>query len=496
MFKKCYFLVIVFGVIAIAPNLPAQNPNIIWMQIYGDGVDDCVYWVEQVEQGSHPDQPGFILTGYTKTYEQWNNNVLLIKTDGEGNIEWTRTYGGSNSDVGFCVKPTSDSGFVVCGFFTGAGRSTSDGYIIKTDASGDTVWTGRYGGSGSESFAEITQTADGGYIAAGYKLESDGYNSDIYVVKVDSVGTIMWSREYGNPSFEDHAKSIVQTSDGGYIICGATGGIGTGPDVWLIKTDSDGNVEWSRTYGDDGYDGGFSLDQTSDGGYIIAGFKTILIEPYHHDLYLIKTSSDGTVQWERTYGESGSDRANSVRETSDGGFITTGAMETPVAGGCDIYAVKTNGNGNMEWFNTIRINDFDMGICVRQTADGNFVIAGSTALDLSHINDAFLLKMSSGVVGIEGESANIAPDEFRLPRNYPNPFNSETQIEFYLSENSDVSIEIFNILGERIADLLNETLISGKHVIRWDASDQPSGVYFYRINTDGNSFSKKMLFLK
>ncbi|UCC79025.1 MAG: T9SS type A sorting domain-containing protein [Candidatus Zixiibacteriota bacterium] len=496
MFKKIFSLVVVFGIIAIASNLPAQNPNIIWMQIYGDNVHDCVYWVEQVGQGNHSGQPGFILAGYTKSYEQWHNNVLLIKTDSEGNVEWTRTYGGTDNDAGFCVKPTSDSGFVACGFSCSGGRNTADGYIIKTDASGDTIWTRKYGDSGSESFAEVTQTSDGGYVAAGYKEEPGGYYTDIFAVKIDSVGAIMWSREYGNPSFLDHAKSILQTSDGGYIICGATGGVGTGSDVWLIKTDSDGNVEWSRTYGDDGYDAGYSLDQTSDGGYIVAGYKTILIEPYHHDLYMVKTSSDGTVQWERTYGEGGSDRANSVRETSDGGFIAAGLMESPVQGGCDIYVVKTYGNGDLQWSDTMSINEADVGYCVRQTADGNFVIAGSTTSDDGYINDAFLLKMSPGMVDVENEIVDFMPDEIKLLQNYPNPFNAETNIEFYLSENSNVSVEIFNVLGERIADLLNEPLISGKHVLPWDASEQSSGVYFYRISTGGSSFCRKMLLLK
>jgi hypothetical protein len=495
MFKKCYSLVIVFGIMAIASNLGAQNPNIIWLQIFGEGEFNCLYWVEQVGQVNHPDQPGFILAGCRQSYGQVHNDVLLIQTDSDGNTEWARTYGGPDNDAGFCVKPTSDSGFVVCGFFTGEGRATSDGYIIKTDALGDTIWTGRYGGSGDESFAEITQTSDGGYIAAGNKTEPDGYHTDVYVVKTDSVGEVIWSREYDNPSLTDHANSVLQTSDGGFVICGVKGGIGTAFDMWLIKTDSSGNVEWSRTYGGDGYDAGYSVDQTSDGGYIVAGYKTILVAPYHHDMYLVKTSSDGTVQWERTFGESESDCAQSIRETSDGGFIAAGLMESPVREDCDIYVVKTDSNGDLQWFDTISINDNDVGYCVRQTDDDNFVIAGSN-FTFDYIFNAFLLKMRPAMVGIEGETVNVTPDQIRLPRNYPNPFNSETQIEFYLSENSDVKVEVFNILGEKVDILLNAPLSAGRYSVRWDASDQPSGVYFYRINMDGNSFSKKMLFLK
>ncbi|UCE66100.1 MAG: T9SS type A sorting domain-containing protein [Candidatus Zixiibacteriota bacterium] len=495
MFNENYLLAISFIIFIAAPILPAQNPNIIWMQIFGEGEFNCVYWVEQVGQGNYPDLPGFILAGCRKSYGQVHNDVLLIKTDGDGNTEWARTYGDSDNDAGFCVKPTSDSGFIVCGFFTDGDRSTSDGYIIKTDASGDTVWTRKYGDSGGESFAEITQTSDGGYIAAGYKTEPDEYHTDVYVVKTDSVGEVMWSREYGTPLFADHAKSVLQTSDGGYIICGVRGGIGTAFDVWLIKMDSGGNVEWNRTYGGDGYDAGYSVDQTSDGGYIVSGYKTILIAPYHHDLYLVKTSSDGTVQWERTYGESVSDCANSVREISDGGFIAAGLMETPMQGGCDIYVVKTDDNGDLQWFGTMSINDADIGYCVRQTDDGNFVIAGS-AFSLDYIFDAFMMKINSGLVDVEDEMVDFIPGKFKLLQNYPNPFNTETNIEFYLRKNSNVSVDVFNVLGERVADLLNEPLNSGKHVVRWDASDQTSGVYFYRINTDGDSFSKKMLFLK
>ena len=495
MFNKNYLLAIFFIIFITAPILPAQNPNIIWMQIFGEGEFNCLYWVEQVGQGNYPDLPGLILAGCTKSYGQVHNDVLLIKTDGDGNTEWARTYGDSNNDAGFCVKPTSDSGFVVCGFFTGGGRSTSDGYIIKTDASGDTVWTRRYGGSGSESFAEITQTSDGGYIAAGYKTEPDEYHTDVYVVKTDSVGAVMWSREYGRPLFADHAKSILQTSDGGYIICGVRGGIETAFDVWLIKTDSGGNVEWNRTYGGGGYDAGYSVDQTSDGGYIVAGYKTMLVAPYHHDLYLVKTSSDGTVQWERTYGESGSDYANSVRETPDGGLIAAGLMETPVQGGCDIYVVKTDGNGDLQWFGTMSINGVDVGYCVRQTDDGNFVIAGS-AFTFDYIFDAFLMKISPGYVGIEDDMSEFVPGKFITSLNYPNPFNSTTTIRFSLHEPSEVTIDIYDLLGREVETLSRGYRPAGSHQVVWNADKFPSGFYFYRIEAGEYSESREMLYLK
>ncbi len=496
MFKKCYSLVIVFGIIAIASDLPAQNPDIIWMELYGGGQFDCAYWVEQLGEGDNPGEPGFIIVGFTETSGERQEDVYLIKTDSYGISEWARTYGSPDCDVGFCVKPTDDDGFIVCGFTGDGSGYTSNGYIIKTDALGDTIWTGTYGGPSSESFVEITPTSDGGYIAAGFKIEPDGFYTDVYAVKIDSAGAVMWSREYGRPLFVDHAKSVLQTSDGGYIICGITSGIETDSDIWLIKTDPGGNVEWTRTYGGDGTDGGFSLDQTSDGGYIVAGYKTMFIAPYHHDMYLVKTTSNGTVQWERTYGGSRFDRANSVRETSDGGFIAAGLMGTPAPGGCDIYVVKTDGNGDLQWSGTMGDDNVDIGYCVRQTDDGNFVIAGSTISFGGAVRDAFLIKISSGLVDVESDMADFIPGEFRLMQNYPNPFNAGTNIEFYLSENSNVSIEVFNVLGQKIADLLNEPLISGKHVVRWDASDQTSGIYFYRINTDRDSFSEKMLFLK
>jgi hypothetical protein len=495
MFNKNYLPIIAFIILISAPILPAQNPNIIWMQIFGEGEFNCLYWVEQVGQVNYPDSTNFILAGCTKLHGQVHNDVLLIKTDCDGNAEWARTYGGSDNDAGFCVKPTSDSGFVVCGFFTGGGRSTSDGYIIKTDAVGDTVWTGRYGGSGSESFAEITQTSDGGYIAAGYITEPDENNTDVYVVKTDSVGEVMWSREYGRPLFADHAKSVLQTSDGGYIICGVRGGIGTAFDVWLIKTDSGGSVEWSRTYGGDGYDAGYSVNQTSDGGYIVAGYKTILAAPYHHDLYLVKTSSDGTVQWERTYGEIGSDRANSVRETPDGGLIAAGLVETPVQGGCDVYVVKTDGNGDLQWFGTMSINGVDVGYCVRQTDDGNFVIAGS-AFTFDYIFDAFLMKISPGYVGIENDMSEFAPREFIMSRNYPNPFNTTTTIQYYLAEPSEVTIIIYDLLGRRVEILSRGYRLAGSHKVVWDADGNRSGIYFYRIEAGTYSETREILYLK
>ena len=237
------------------------------------------------------------------------------------------------------------------------------------------------------------------------------------------------------------------------------------------------------------------MDQTSDGGYIIAGYKTILVAPYHHDLYLVKTSSDGTVQWERTYGEIGSDCGNSVRETADGGFITAGVMETPVQGGCDIYIVKTDGNGDLQWFGTMSINGIDAGHCVKQTDAGNFVIAGS-AFSEGCIDDAFLMKISAEQVGVEEEPSEFAPGKFIMFRNYPNPFNTTTTIQYYLAEPSEVAIIIFDLLGREIETLFQGHKPAADHQGIWNTGNLKSGNYFCKIKTDRYSEAKKMVLLK
>jgi hypothetical protein len=203
-----------------------------------------------------------------------------------------------------------------------------------------------YGGTGWDLAYSVQQTFDGGYIMAGYTDSFGAGNWDIFLIKTDTNGNVQWAKTYGGTDL-DMAYSVQQTSDGGYIVAGETWSFGAGwEDIFLIKTDADGNVEWAKTYGGTSYDYAHSVQQTSDGGYIVAGGTNTFGAGYL-DIFLIKTDANGNISWAKTYGGASADWAYSVRQTSDGGYIVAGYTGSFGAGLWDIFLIKTDANGNI-----------------------------------------------------------------------------------------------------------------------------------------------------
>jgi len=310
----------------------------LWTKTYG-GVDwDYGYSVAQTTD------EGYIVTGRTSSYSV-SEDVYLIKTDASGNTLWTRTYGGSfNNDWGNSVAQTTDGGYIIAGWTNSYGVG-GDVYLIKTNTSGDTLWTKTYGGINIDWGNSVAQTTDGGYIIAGYTYSYGAGNDDVYLIKTNSSGDTLWTRTYGGAD-QDWGNSVVQTTDGGYIITGDTYSYGAGGgDIYLIKTDALGNSLWTKTYGGTIYDEGNSVAQTTDGGYIIAGQTNSYGAGI--DVYLIKTGVSGDTLWTKTYGGTDIDGGYSVAQSADSGYIVAGATASYGAGGDDVYLVKTDANGNV-----------------------------------------------------------------------------------------------------------------------------------------------------
>ncbi|MFZ8835380.1 MAG: hypothetical protein ACO2O5_14485, partial [Candidatus Caldipriscus sp.] len=209
-----------------------------------------------------------------------------------------------------------------------------------------------YGGTSGDYASSVQRTSDGGYIVASYTL-SFGAGGDILLIKTDENGNIIWAKTYGGTN-EDRAYSVQQTSGGGYIVAGYTGSFGASVnDILLIKMDADGNVEWAKIYGGTYNERAYSVQQTSGGGYIVAGYTNSFDESYesYDDIFLIKTDANGNVQWAKTYGGTNWDEARSVQQTSDGGYIVAGHTGSIFAD-YDILLIKTDADGNVEWAKT------------------------------------------------------------------------------------------------------------------------------------------------
>jgi len=278
---------------------------------------------------------GYIVAGYR------TGDVFLVKTDANGDTVWTRSYGGVDRDFGYSVLQTSDGGYIIAGRTESFGAGKYDIYLIKTDANGDTIWTKTYGGAEDDYGYSIQALSCRGYIITGYTKSYGMGGSDVYLIKTDSNGDTLWTKTYGGP-YDEEGWEVQETTDGGYIIAGHTYSFGSGnADVLLIKTNANGDTLWTKTYGGTGNDLGFSIKETFDSGYVITGY-TYSFGAGSRDVYLIKINRYGDLIWTRTYGGVHKDCSYSVQQTSDGGYIITGWTESFGVGLYDVYLIKTN----------------------------------------------------------------------------------------------------------------------------------------------------------
>jgi len=294
-----------------------------------------------------------------------------------GSSAWNRTYGGTNFDFVHSIVQTADGGYVLAGYTYSYGAGASDAWLVKTDGSGVKQWNKTYGGINPDSSYSLVQTDDGGYALAGSTSSYGAGSSDFWLVKTDGSGAIQWNKTYGGIS-GDNAYSMVQTADGGYALAGSTLSYGDGnQDFWLVKTDSTGNMMWNRTYGGTGFDFAYSMIETGEGGYALAGYTTPFFGA-NGDIWLVKTDGSGTMLWNRTYGGTGDDGANSVIQTDDGGYALAGSTTSYGAGSVDFWLIKTNSSGNALWNMTYGGAGTDAAYSMVQTWDEGYALAGAT----------------------------------------------------------------------------------------------------------------------
>jgi hypothetical protein len=281
-------------------------------------------------------------------------------------------------------------------FSSGAG--SYDIWLIKTDADGNDIWNKTFGGSESDRGCSVQQTSDGGYIVAGVTASYGAGSYDIWLIKTDADGNDIWDKTFGGSETEHNIpyhNHVQQTSDGGYIVAGSTKSYGAGEfDAWLIKTDADGNDIWYKTFGASDTDYAYSVQQTPDSGYIIAGGTKSYGEG-DYNLWLIRTNADGNDIWDKTFNAGDYNYGYSVQQTSDGGYIVTGKTSPHhSAGDYDVWLIKTDVYGNDIWDKTFDIGDLDCGYSVQQTSDGGYIVAGYTGFYEGVDDDFYLIKVS------------------------------------------------------------------------------------------------------
>jgi len=401
--KRALGELLLLSVLILAFNVQQTEslypPPTEWTRTYGviENHDEARSIIQTIDGGYA--MLGFTqhwLTGWAYTEDFW-----LVKTDPSGNVEWNRTYGAPTCvhlESGTSVVQTDDGGYALAGYISTEGDPPSDYdfLLIKTDSLGSMEWNCTYGGADFDIALSVVQTSDGGYALAGYTNSFGAGSSDCWLVKTDAKGNLQWNRTYGGADY-DFAYSMVLTSDDGYVLAGCTESYGAGNrDVWLIKTDSAGSMEWNQTYGGTNDDYGYSVVQTSDGGYAVAG-TTLSFGAGEIDVWMVKTDSAGNAMWNQTYGGMQIDEAFSLVQASDDGYALLG--RTNSFGACDYWLVKTDSTGIMEWSQTYGGPLGDIGKSVVQTVDGGYAMAGYSNYYINSsyaVVDFWLVKTCSG----------------------------------------------------------------------------------------------------
>ena len=357
------------------PDLPSDT----WIRTYGGASDDNGWGLDLAGDG------GYIIAGFTRFYGDTDGgDVYLVKTDSSGDTVWTRTFGDWGQDFGWSVLQIPYGYIIAC-----HGGAPVNNCYIKTDAEGNVVWN-RTLGVGVECYS-IRQTADGGYILAGSSWSDESNSGNVCLVKVDPWGTIAWTRTFGGLG-TDCGSSVGQTTDGGYVIAGYTTSYGAGgSDIYLIRTNSSGDTVWTRTFGGASDDNGWGLDLAGDGGCIIVG-QSKSYGAGNGDVYLVKTDSSGVTEWTEALGGSDPDWGSSVQQTADGGYVIAGWTSSFGTGGEDVYLAKVGALGDTIWTRTFGGDSGDRGRAVHQTTDGGYIVAGSTYSLGAGRADVYLIK--------------------------------------------------------------------------------------------------------
>ena len=363
--------------------------NAQWIKTFGGSSYESLYApIQKTSDG------GYIVAGSTLSFGAGSSDVLVLKLSSTGEIEWQKAYGGASNDLAYSIKQTEDGGYIVAGETYSFGAGDYDCWILKLSSTGTIEWQRTYGGSAEDYAFSVEQTSDGGYITSGLTASFGSGKSDVWVLKLSSVGDVEWERAYGG-SNSDYGWSIQQTSDGGYIVSGDTYSFGDGSDNgWILKLSSSGSIEWQRIYGGSDDDWLLNVQETSDGGYIACGGSSSF-GAGNNDAWILKLSSSGSIEWQHTYGGSDDDHVWLTRETEEGGYVAAGYTYSFGAGEDDAWILKLSSTGDIEWERAAGGGSYDYARSVDQTSDGGYIVGGTSSSFGAGYSDFFILKLNS-----------------------------------------------------------------------------------------------------
>jgi hypothetical protein len=474
-----FLLFLIFG----ATFVNAQAPALQWQKTFGGTYNEFAKSIQPTTDG------GYILAGSTESFDgdvhgnHGNKDFWVVKLTRNGNIQWQKALGGYGYETAFSIQQTNDGGCIVAGQ-----ASTNDGdvtgnhgyldfWVVKLDANGNLQWEKSFGGSSADFATSIHQTADGGYIVGGVTNSNDmqvsgnhGF-SDEWVIKLNAAGKIQWKKTYGG-SAGDNLSCIIQTKDGGYITAGGTnsnnGDVSGTHDIvygdfWITKLDKNGNLQWQKTFGGSDYESANSIVQTSDGGYIAVGWnrsKNGDIKGNHgdYDLWVIKLNSNGTLKWQRSLGGRNGDFGYSIQETEGNGYIIAGGSDSnngDVSGNHgreDFWIVKLDVSGNLQWQKSLGGSEYEEVRGIIQTKDGGYIAAGHTFSNDKNVSGNHG-QNDFWVIKLSSDASISKPENVQVP--------ISNAISFTLSPNPVSALLDLNIVSKKEKLLLSITNSNG-----------------------------------
>jgi hypothetical protein len=521
-FYKTLLLLFLASPLLILNSFSQQAPpGIEWAKCYGGNSQDGANAIVQTNDGN------FVIAGGTQTLNNGDvsgnhgqGDFWIVKIDTGGNILWQKCFGGSIYEEAYSIVQTKDGGFAIAGKTESNDGDVSgnhlisgfpywDYWVVKTDSVGNIEWQKCLGGQGMDCASSIVQSFDGGYAVAGGSFSNDGDVSghhgsldtcDYWVVKLDSVGNILWQKSLGGTGW-DWATIIIQTRDSGYIVGGSSN-----PN-WLFKLDNDGNIQWQKSppiqLGVNAANHG--IIETIDGNIILTGSRYWTycnnLSGNHggDEVSIIKLDSVGNSSWQTCYGGSSLDIGNSIYQTNDGGYVLAGITASDdgdISGyhnGYDYWIVKTDSIGTMQWQKCLGGFGNELSYQIMQINNGGYLVGGwtfSTNGDVigNHGNsDFWIIKLAPDTI-TSIPTINQQSSIFTIS---PNPSNGIFQITFSSKQKTN-NIEIINTLGQTVFQSSNNYHQSS---INLDLSFLPKGIYFLKMS-GGESASAKTLIIQ
>jgi len=481
-------LLIVTGL--FLPLVGSAQPDSLWSRTYGGETNEECYSIIQL-----PDS-GYVLAGYADN--GWNyDDFWVVRTNADGDSLRSRHHGGEFNERCYSIIPTGENGFALGGYTQSFGAGGENFWLLLLNSNLSALGHQAYGAGGRDVCYSILQLEDGSLVMGGVLSRYWLPDAHFGIVKTNNQGDSLWIRTYDRET-NDVCKTLIQCEDGGFILGGYSGVYGESCDIWLVKTNANGDSLWSRTFGGDSSEVCNSVIQTMDGGYALAGY-TRSFGADKQDFYLVRTDENGELQWTRTYGGEEDDCCNSIILARDGGFILAGTTRSFGSGREDFWIVRTDVNGDSLWSCTYGGDGRDECHSVIQTVDGGFALAGFTHSFSYHgvgVVDFWLVKTGTDPVSVSDYGNHSSPQQFIFYPAYPNPFNSTAIAKYWVPYSSYISIKVFDLLGRHITTRFEGYQQTGLHSVRLNSNSLPSGIYLIRMDVSEQCMMSKIHLLR